>query len=421
MFNPAVKLVHFVQEMGASLHTITSLELHVHVVFHEGQSTSELDAALAMLFRSCPALTSLNSEEQLSVPIMTSLGQACMSLSSLNIPCPEESNTARIQKAMVLLPTLLPQLTSLTFQQRHPQHPDHSQHSTIDYKLPDVSNHTGVRTMDLQGHVLRAESWARLPHQLQHLRSEYLSEGPSVCADEAGLAVCASLLSIKTHFVDMPLPALAQLLRAAPSLQTLKAAHRKNASPTIKCSLLPSTPSDFSILLQHTQMDLVGNAVFLFDFSNSVLNAPALRQLIAALPLMTGASKCEIISLQAAALVSLLRRFPDIRELTLTLKGLDDVGNDELQAVAVCPHLVSLKLKCSSRVSITGLISLCQRLPRLVKIACQRCPRLTAPTLEYGAKFLERQTGLVVEMVDVTEPLQAPPHHKKQHGGGRSK
>lgn len=403
--------------MGASLHTVTSLQLRVQVTHGIGFPTPQMYDVLATLFGSLPALTSLHFKGQLFHEILGSFGKACSLLSSLTIQLSSTMDFLRMYQIMLRLNVLLPQLRSLNLQ-LNPHHEflpkpycdiEHYYGSfTAHFQLPRLANHTGILRLDLQGQTLHLNSWDKLPSQLEHISCGYLEVGPATTAAGNTLERFHHLQSFKTHFVDMPLSALAQLLRAAPSLRTLMAAHRKNAGPTIKCALLPSTAKDLAFLYQHKIMDLVGNSVFQFDERKSDLSTSAQIQIISALPLMKRVCKCEIIFMRAATLGPLMRVFPDIMELIL--KSMDDISNDVLHALTACTQLTSLTLKSCRQVSITGLIYLCQHMPSLVKVTCMDCPRLTASTLEYCVQFLQRQSGLIVEMVDASKYLKQQEH-----------
>lgn len=66
-----------------------------------------------------------------------------------------------------------------------------------------------------------------------------------------------------------------------------------------------------------------------------------LRPIIASLPVMRGVAQCVLFNPDPAELGSLLRMFPDVRELGVEFCNMSDV---ELQVLACCAKLDTLRL-----------------------------------------------------------------------------
>lgn len=390
-FSPAVLLEAFVREVGAALTTVTSLTLHVEDSAGNRTTGAVLMTALASLFSACPVLRSFGISGRLSPALMCTLAGACPLLSTLRVMF-AGADLPYLQASLLLQPTLLPNITTLTFEEPSPG-----------FQLPDISSNHTVHALELRtcSFVTHAH-WLSLPPNLRTLSCSGLEGGPPAAVN--GRASLASLRSLQLDLhVPVSLHVLAQVLRAAPSLQDITPMVGDSEGDTlaIHCHLKQSTAAktidDLALLQRTTQGSALRTAFICIDCTEreDVQGSSSLCGTIADLQCMPGTTRCGILGLTPGELAPLLGLFPDLTVLEIGMTdGFSDV---ELQDVAVCTSLTTLALSNCDSVTPMGLLLLCQRLPRLRKVTCHACAELGRQDLE-GCVELLRKTGSKAEL-----------------------
>lgn len=378
----------FVREAGAALHTVTGMTLMLRDTCGSAAATAALSEALCTLVSACPSLKTLTSHGPMSPEFLHSLGQTCPQLSALKSHATSK-DLPSLQRVVQLLPSLLPQLTSLTLLAYNPSH-------TATQDIPDMSGCTGVLSLDMSKCSISILShWPSLPPNLQHLRCSEVTVGPS-----AGLVYpLSSLISVTVEQGSIGLNVLALLLRVAPALQLLQAATVNDAvdpSLIIDCTLdCPSTSASLSFVNQQMGRCCLQHSAFAISYGTG-WDRSLIQPSIAAMPCMISVTRCIFNQVDPEDLPLLLQVFPIVQHLTLSSpQDTDDIG---IQDLTLCSRLSCLELEFCNHVSPMGLVSLCQRLPMLRHVICDECDLLRAPDLARCQKLLRRH-GLEVEMV----------------------
>lgn len=314
---------------------------------------------------------------------MCRLGDVCPSLFSLVIDT-KDSNPAHLQTFVDLLPSRLPNVSSLALH-------------GITNKFPNLSKCTCICRLILEHTGTKVKvCWQNLPPKLQRLGCASIPVGPP--AKFNGQDIPATLTSLHISNSKMHLQALADLLLAAPALQDL----RIGCGPTsdhpskylIHCSIDQATADAFSVLNQ--RMNLLQQAIFYIKCSGQRSDMH-----LDAFPCMAGATTCIFqSSTPAMNLPLLLKVFPDVEDLTIHLEHAADLDDVDLQQLAASARLTRLVLGCCKAVTPMGLLSFCQPLPRLRSVTFVRCPELQNPALIAKCMQLLQSHGKVVKIVE---------------------
>lgn len=372
------------REAGASLSTLTSLFLNVEDTGVSVVTAAALDRAMVLLVSACPLLTSITFSGELTEAFLRVLGERCPLLSTLSFVCPVPENPAYLQQLFRLQPSLLPHITCLTLD-----------NCCEVSSLPNMSTNISIRTLSLESFSLLNEAeWLSLPPNLQHLECGHIQTGPPMST--VGRVLLGSLLVLELLYPVLSLQAFVQLLRAVPSLKEMKSQHR-GRDCRIECNISISedsnTGANLAFLLGRMENPTIGHAIYVVDCSREDTRA-SLCPVIATLPILGQASWCELTHATFAELGLLLKIVPNATHITLTKCEVTDV---ELQALAVSVQLTTLKLIRCPKISPIGLFALCQRLPRLLKVVGFKCPLLEGTALETCVQLL-RQQGSIAKL-----------------------
>lgn len=373
----------FLLKVGPALTTVTCLTLHFeNSTSSSNQTTSVLLDAAAMLFGACPALLELRCFRGRLTPLfMQELGERCPLLITLDIPVGEDPHLHELMQQQA---AYLPHLNKLTLR-------------GCSYSLPNMTENTSILTLDLAGCHMSSESeWLCLPSKLRHLLLNTIEAGPPpALADGTATLKCLQSVTLGKEAVPS-LHGLAELLRASPALQILQSAGGCYDRVSIECVLGQTTAADLCMLHGRTDLELVKQSGYWFDFTN-VDDQTELQPVIATLPCMTGMTACILVQCNSANMGLLLNLFPDIQYLVVRSIDLDDVG---LFPVASCKKLEKLHLFVCNGVTPIGVAMLCQNLPTLTSIACQECDQLPPDALAKCAGLL-KEYGKIVRFARV--------------------
>lgn len=377
----------FVREARASLRNLTCLALYQDITGGSADAAAVLSNAMRMLVSACPALNSLTLDGHLSSTFVRSLGESCPLLNALTFVTPRPQNREYAKEVLKLQPFFLPHITSLTL------------HGCDDnYKLPNLIGNTSIVCLDVGDFGFRSEAeWLLLPPRLQHLKCLCIAKGPPTLPNDR--ALLSSLLSLHTlkDASSIMLHCLAQLLRAAPALQslTLEPGQRQNVHMNFTSGA--ATAADLTLVLRRTELSSIREAWFHVD-GNDRGEEPLVQT--ALLPQMTGITRCMMWSLIPGELGSLLRLLPDVCEINL--RNCSNFTDVELQQLAVCAQLTTLRLARCEDLTPMGLFAICLRLPQLRHVVCAHCPQLERRRLE-GCGQLLQQHGLVARLACVSD------------------
>lgn len=363
------------QEAGQALTTVTQLKLRLQTTGCSTAMIAKVTAEMTVLVGACPALTVLQPNFKPSPAFLRSLGKSCPLLTTLDL-CVAHPDGPDIDEIVQLQPSLLPNVHSLILEGFH-------------YNLPDMSTLTGVRSLQLLNFYPSSEDeWRSLPPNLESLACSGLIVGPS-SSPSCQRPLLANLLALYiTSMIGTNLHALAQLVRAAPVLQSIccdSFGDTEHQGFVVKCPLGLSTAADLSLLHRRPEIQVFKDATYQFYFALDLVQPPL--SLITSLPVMTGFTSCELDGCTYEGLVALLRVFPDARTVYLLyLLEMDDV---ELRAVTSCESLTTLKLTYLPRVTTLGLLALHLRLSGLRYVSCASCDELQQPALDTCALILK--------------------------------
>lgn len=373
----------FLREVGPALSKVKDLVLYLKAESGSAVTASLLDESLALLVGACPMLSRLKSQGRLSQTFLRHVGEACPLLTELTI-LSESQDLPDLQKVLLLLPSLLPNVDTLWL-------PLHRLHRRQDV-FPDMSSNTGLRNLYLHRCIFDSEkSWQCLPPKLLTLECFAIRQGPPATGPGGQLLHSLLGLSVACH-VPMRLDSLAQLLRCAPNLKVITDNHGYGGLHTIDCTFNPPTAAaDLSTLRGRMEIDAIKHAVYRFGY-NEEYDVMLFPPLLAALPCMAGVERCEVQYCLSSDLGPLLAVFPDVRELSLL--GMEEMGDVGMQALASCAKLTSLTLEGCSKATPIGLFALCTRLPGLCSVVHNTCTLLKAPALDSFKQLLQRDITL---------------------------
>lgn len=408
-YNPAAHLSAFVKQAEGTLSSVTSLSL---LLMNNGSSTvgaDLLDKALSQLVRACPMLASFTCVGCWSKAVLCALSEACPLLSELAVNAPEEGEDfPYLQGALLLLPSLLPGITSLTLL---------SDSYPADYKLPDMSGNAQLRSLSLPGYELDCAClWRQLPPRLQHLRCLSVDTCPSVATHGSGttLELLTHMRSITVVYGDeeagFEVEVAAELLRAMPNLQALQCGggHPSSVKLVLVLFLDPDTSpirASADLALLRDASGVAGTREAAYQITCCHVPTGLLRPIVAAMPRMGGVTACRFLQCTPGTLSLLACVFPDAQELKLKcFVGFDD---RELQVLAAYGQLTRLELLNCHQATPKGLISLCKLMPGLRRIRCHNCAKLRAPALKKASQRLLEQTGVHVEMEDMGQTRES--------------
>lgn len=388
-FSPTAQLKAFLQQVGAALSTVTTMDLYMEDDLSSEDRTVQLSEGMVLMASACPSLRTLISRGPLSTAFLQRLGQNCPHLSFISIHA-EPEDVPYMHRTVPLMPSLLPHITKLSFPYLG---------GGPGSELPDLSQHSHITTLKMTSFTFAAVSnWRRLPPNLQHVKCCKILAMPAASFGGAR-RVLASLLTLGTRVTVMPLEDLNQILRAAPVLQELSTPGGENF--LIECSLDSSSVAfDLSFLHQRMQAGTRMKGILRVEGSQGQAGGAAQALLISRLPRMTLVKRCSFTKVSHAELQRLLSMFPNVEALVLdSFRGMSD---SQLQDLAVCVHITTLLLEFSSRVSPQGLVALCQRLPALRRFSCGGCTQLRRIALAGCAQLLAQQSGRIVQMEDLS-------------------
>lgn len=370
------------RKVGACLSTVTALDLCYMDTSGNAVSVAALCQAMGLLLDACPSLKSLTSRGHLPTAFLRKLGAACPHLSALTMHN-EEVDLLYLQRILMLQPTLLPHVTSLSLPR-------------LQRALPDMSHNTGILSLEMQSFIMQGAHWLSLPGKLQRLKCAAMHEGPPLCADSTDLL--SNLLDIEFDSISMPLHEIAQLLREAPFPHQIR-----DCRLNILCSVSPSIATDLLFIHQEMQMGVVKR--FTYDLRFEIPRREAWSPtLMSTLPRMTGVTRCTL-DCRNGNILPMLRAFPDARNVIISHCAA--LGNLELHTLAALAKLESLQLMYCDNVTPMGLLALCNQLQGLVCVDFVGCAMLHGPELgvcvgllrQYGSKVKIYENNVAYEGV----------------------
>lgn len=365
------------RKVGACLSTVTALDLCYKDTSGSAVSAAELCQALGLLLDACPSLNSLTSLGHLPTAFLRKLGQACPLLSALTMHN-EQVDLLYLQRVLMLQPTLLPHVTSLSL-------------PGLQLELPDMSHNTGILSLEMQRCFMQGTHWRSLPRNLQRLKCAAMYEEPPLCADSTDLL--RSLLDIQFDSIRLPLHAVEQLLHKGPFPHQIR-----NCSLTIMCTVAPSLAADLSFIHQEMQMGVVKRFTYDLRFEASSREAWS-PTLLSTLPRMTGVTQCAF-DCRRGNLLPMLRAFPDAKDVIISHCAA--LGNLEMHTLAALEKLERLQLNYCDNVAPLGLLALCNQLRELVRVDFVGCAMLHGPGVGVCVGLL-RQYGSKVKIYENNE------------------
>lgn len=390
MYSPDLLLEMFIREAGSSLRTVTSLHLHFENTCASTSAAATLDNVMIMLVSSTPSLESFTCGGHLSTEFLHGLGQACQRLSNLTLN-PDSQDGAYLKSLMLQQPSLLPNITSLTFID-----------STCRYELPDMSGCNSILQLNLQSFTFNTDQeWECLPRSLTHLMCADFGDGPPSCSDSSRWFASLESLVAEDEFwmsrMPIPVKVMIRLMRAAPALNFIQVGDETtNGTFVIKCdfdsSTYASTAADLREWHNMSASKQFTTAIYQLHCYCDSDNAAALA-VIETLPCMTAFTSFELFAWEPCVLRALRTKIPNVQQLMLS----EELDNTELLEIAACTSLERLNLRSPAQVSALGLLLLCQRLPKLSTILLKSTPQLEKSVLR-GCEELLRGYGRVVSM-----------------------
>lgn len=175
-FSPAILLESFVHEAGPSLSTLTSLSLLMEEDWPTGNSSTAITAALSnamtTLVGACLALTAFSFHGHMCPKFLRHLGEMCPQLKLAFVDSNPDHQEEQL-KFMLLLPSLLPHVTSLTFENRRG-----------DYESPNMSSYSSITSPNVYSFTFSIEAeWLCLPPNLKHLHCFDAEAWPPASSD----------------------------------------------------------------------------------------------------------------------------------------------------------------------------------------------------------------------------------------------
>lgn len=115
-------------------------------------TAAKLDDAMISLVSACPALTSFNFHGHLSTAILRVLGARCPLLTTLTYIGPRQADHAYLKQILLLQPSILPHISSLTFQDCKEEF----------YNLPDMTGNISITSLRLDKFIFESDAeWLR--------------------------------------------------------------------------------------------------------------------------------------------------------------------------------------------------------------------------------------------------------------------
>lgn len=390
-FSPVVLLKGFMQEVGSALVTVTSLCLSVGDSGSSSVTAAVLWAALAVLACACPVLTTFSClKGHLSTGFIRSLGKDCPLLTRLFLHTGSEDGSY-LDGIVQLLPS--------TFANLHTLSVDSCQIAS----LPDMRANTSIRVLEVSCFEFTEEAeWLRLPTTLAYLHCFSVVAGPPTAA-LASQQPLRSLVSLTLEdALSTPLHSLAQILRAAPALRDVmcNASEYEAGLFPIMCWLGSSTAADLTLVHGRFDIELFRDATYICDCREVHDRGSLVQSVVAGLPCMTGAVRCELNCILLADAVALLHIFPDAEHVGLSCMEADS-DDTVLRALSSCANITHLELCLCGKVTPMGLLALCMRVPQLRSVSHSCCAALAAPALK---GFAERLRGYGSDVSIYLEP-----------------
>lgn len=382
------------REAGSSLNSLKSFEIHLQDTSNSSFMATALDNALIVLLASCPVLRSLTFSGHLSHKLLQSMGQACPSLSTLISTGADQTDLAYLQTMLQLQPTLLPHITTLTFED-----------VTEAFTIPDISGNHKIESLSLSCCSWWTDAhWRAIPRNLKFWRCMSIESGPPALPDGRKLLTCLQNLEMDDLALCMPLSVVAKLAISAPALLSITTTAHPDHTATlmIRCAIKPETAVTTAANLFLLHPSLAGpafNDAYLYCFCKHRGGGAALQVAINALPRMTCVTRCILRNLVPGELRPMLACFPDIRELEIRYSP--ELSGGELQEVSMCTLLTVLKLRACDNLSSMAVLSLCHVLPSLKSVECCGCVLLDETSMAECNQLLHRH-NLHVELSLVT-------------------
>lgn len=380
-YHPALLLEGFVRDVESALRTVRSINLRLQ---DTGSSTAKsfvLGRELALLMAACPSLETLTIQGYVCTVFLETVCRLCPLLSTFHLHV-NYSDFLCMKETILQLPFLFTHLTSLTI----------LSDIALD-QLPDMRQSQGIVQLDLGSFEFHySVQWCCLPPKLRHLKCGAVSVGPPALAD--GRCLLPDLQSLDLFRIRLPLDAVVQLIRAAPSLGTFRTwSNHADGDICIAVSFDRFTADNLH-LLDASNLSFLQDPFYIVNCNQKRMFKSEVALYQPFLPRMVGITRCEIQECSLDDLGPLLSVFPNVTALMLVHMGeMDDV---ELQVVSGCCKLAELGLRSCSNISIAGLLTLCLRLPRLGMVRSNKCAQLTEVTMGRCQKLLGRQLDFVV-------------------------
>lgn len=378
-YSPASFVEDFSNEVDGALSSVTHLDLVYRRMRASALSLEGMNDAMALLVSKSPALKCLTCDGQLDPVFLQKMGEACPLITELTLAGAGAQST--LLEDLQSFTAALPRLNSLIFPGL--------------FTLPDISLFSKIRSLELNEYRINADTaWLCLPSNLQYIKCHRIGCGPPALA--SGRHVLESLICLEVCSERIPLNALAQLLREAPSLKAVCTGVLGGGVLVIVCDLNSSTKDDLIVLSHNNEVAGITNAIINMSSSRNMIEGP-LEAFAHGMPSMSGFQRC-VFECQGSNLLPMLAVFPDVSNLRLTFAEL--VDDTVLQALASSSRLTHLEMEFCHHVSPTGLLLLSQNLPALQIVGIGACELLNGPAFESCVEMLT-SNGSHLKLVDV--------------------
>lgn len=358
--------------MGGALSTVITLDLHLENLGSNSDLDTLVGEPLGILAAACPVLKFLVFHGDFPQLFMRRLGESCPLLTSLSVYA-HQAYALCVQEVVILVPALLPQVRSLTLLE------------CMSHAIPDMSSCTNIVSLKMPNCTFTSQAdWRSLPPNLQHLSCVEFTLWK--LNSDACDSMLQSLQSVHVSSFDVCADALAQLVRAAPVLQRVQLLDELVAQTGdffVHCDINLTEAANLRVLHERMQLGLTIDATFCICVS---MDEP-LRSFLTALPCMTCIMRCAFIGVAPADIGLMMSAFPNVQMLCLA--DSDEMDDTGIISVSLCKHLSVFQLMGRSKVTMIGLLAVCQKLQRLRCLSVHECSQIDRPIFELCALILK--------------------------------
>lgn len=352
---------HFVEAAGASLHTVTTVEIsawstHDEYIISEG----DVGDVLTPLINVCPLVKRLRVSGNIGVDLLLAFGAYRNRLTSI------ETFNVRIH-TLDALSQLQPNVT--TVHMRLAFNTGKLYRGSLQDHEHTISSCLSLHTLDVGMSSLTESTWRALPPGLRELRIGTRSglDTPRCKAPPAGLQL-PSLHKIYFGYNDLSLSELAGLLRAAPKLQqiSMRDVYLPCSMDQIPYLVYVHDCLSAGLVISGGPAELHGEGLVLRLQGLSAGAPPesAAGRFFAYLPVLRRFRSVGVETAEPTLLAHLVRAFPRLRMLSIGVL----MKRSSFPCVAVFPYLQHLELisKGENHLLASEVVALCLQIPTLL-------------------------------------------------------